>query len=397
MIRHLDGFDSFATAQLPALDLWDSFSGVTIASDEGRSGFSGDNAAFFDTALSSVLRKTITVTIHNGIYTVTVGLAIRPVTCETKATICSVTTAISSFDLKMTEWGSLELFQVTGGNPLGLICQTSDGIIPIATGGVYIEIQFKMTRAVSGPIQIRVSDQYGTMNPVAQGTFLNLSAADLPPTQVIMGGGVAEDPATWYLDDVYVTDGVPTITPLNYQGRNILNDSFLGNTHLTTFYMTQDGINQSTGNTPWVPNVGSAVYPVIDEHPPDEDVTYAAADQTDQRSTGLFESPEERPFGRQGCCAFAPLFGIEWLGRLRMDAGSGAVVPVIRRVIGGTFATDVVEVGDTITIDSTDWTYYPQVLERDPTNDNKPYTFAVFFPAGVGVPGTVEFGIQKTD
>lgn len=398
-LRFADGFDSYATAQLPALDLWDSFVGVTVEADQGRSGFAGDNATFFNTALGSELRRAIDVDIYGGVYTATFGFAIRPLTCVTTATLFSLKTAISSFDLKMTKWGSLELYQVTGGNPLGLVCQTSDGLIPIATGGVEIEIQFIFSTAAPYPIQIRVSDQYGAMNPAAHGVFLGLSAADLPPTAQVIGGGVGEDPATWYLDDVYQTDGVPAITPLNYQGRNIVNDGFLGNTHLTTFYPTQDGVNQSVGNTPWVPLTGSFVYAMIDEHPPDEDASYDAATETDQRSTVLFDSAEERPFGRQGCCAFAPLFGIVWLGRLRVDDADepGTVVPVIRRISGGTFATDVVEVGDEIAVASETWLYYPQILERDPTNDNKPYTFAVFFPAGVGVPGTVEFGIQKTD
>lgn len=394
MLRFGCGFDEYDTTFLPAAFLWDSASNVVIDTDAGRSGFAGDNAAFFDTALDSVLRKTWSPTIYNGVYTATFGFAIQPLTCLTSATQFILVTPTNTFTLKMTEWGSLELYQFFGGSPLGLVCQTSDGIIPIGTGGVYIEIQFIFDTTLSRPISIRVSDQYGTMNPVASGAYLTPSI-DVS-TEFVFGGGVGEDPATWRLDDIYVTDGVPAITPLNYQGRNVRNDSFLGNTHLTTFYMTADGATQTDGNTPWTPNLGTTVYTQIDEHPPDEDTTYASADTVDQRSTGLYAAPIAQPFGRQGCCAYAPIFGLFWLGRLRMDSGSGEVVPVIRRLSGGTFATDVVEVGSAITIASTDWKYYQQVLERDPTNANKPFTFAVFYPAGVGVPGTVEFGIQKT-
>src|SRR3954470_3177244 len=123
MIRLLESFDPYSTAFLPAGQLWDTASGVTITPDAGRSGFTGDNAAFFSTEAGSVLRKTISPTIHAGIYTTTYGFAIRPLVVELSAIVFSLLTPNSQFDLQMTEWGSLELYQTTGGNPLGRVCQ----------------------------------------------------------------------------------------------------------------------------------------------------------------------------------------------------------------------------------------------------------------------------------
>lgn len=394
MIRRLEAFGAYDTGILPASNKWTSASGVVIEADAGRSGFAGDNAAFFDTALGSVLEGDITCTAVAGVYTVTHGLAFRILTLDSQATLFSVLTAISQFDVIATEWGSLQITQTSGGVLLGTVCETPDGVIPIGTGGVYVELRIVLQTGSVRAIQVRVSDQYGDMNPLAQGALFALVAGEAPTT-LRLGGGVNDGPATWYVTDIYQTDGVPASTTLQYNGVAMRNDGYLGNTHVQTFYATADGANLSTGNTPWDPSAGTTAYNLINEHPPDEDTTYISADTTGQLTTCLFESPNAAPFGRLNCSVYAPLFGIQWDGRARTEGTASAIAPVIRRIVTGLLAGDIVEVGDTILVDATSYRYYPQVFDRDPTNNDAPFTFAVFVPAGVGIPGTVEFGVRK--
>lgn len=389
MNRLLEGFDAYASAQVPAVGVWTSGANVTIGAGEGRSGSASDNAAFFDTAQGSVLRRALILNPYQDVYTVTYGHAVRIVSLTEEATLAAIDTAISEFNLIANVNGSLRLQQVSGGVDLGNICQTAQQTIPVGAGGFYAEIQILFVAGESRAAKIRVSDQFGGMNAVAQGPLLALDAADLLPNVTFrLGGGVADGPATWWVDDVYLNDGVPA-APMAYKSGVLYNDSFFGNTHIETVYATADGVGQETsGNVPWTPSAGAQVYAMIDEHPPDEDGSYIAATDNLQLSTCLFAGAVIR----QNCASYAPIYALQWDGRMRVESSMVQVVAIVRRVVTGVLADDVLASSQAIVVTSTEYQYYPQNFDRNPTQDDAPWTFKVFDPAGVGVPGTTEFG-----
>ena len=391
MTLGLWAFGPFDTTFLPAAGLWTSASGVTIVAGGGRSGLTDDNCAAFATVSSSVLSRTVTPTAVAGIYKATYGAAFRVLTLTDTATLASIWTAISHFDLVATSTGVLKLLQTTNGTLLGTICETDTDAFPIGSGGFYVEVQVTFEDGLATACQINVSDQAGDMNPLVQGALLGTDAG--PYTTFRLGGGVGESAATWRVTDVYLNDGVPDSTAISYRGRLIYNDSFFGNTHIDTFYPTADGTNLSSGNTPWVPNTGSSEYTQIDEHPPDEDVTYVSADESDQTSTFVYQSPRARPFGRLNCSAFAAIYAIQWDARMRTEADPGTVVPIVREIVGGTIATDDIATGAQQDVESESYLYYPDIFDRNPI-DGLPWSFDVFYPTVVGGSGSTEIGMR---
>lgn len=394
VINFLSSFDPFGTSNLPASGIWTAFSGVTIVADAGRSGWSGDNAASFVYGNGDYLARNLSLTAVSGIYTATFGFAQRLLTIAGDTILASFWTTNSKFDLWAILTGDgvrLRLTQEAGGTLLGTVCETVAGVIPIAVGGVYIEFQVRMICEDDSCV-IRVSDQYGEMQPLVQGApFAFL--LDETPTQFRLGSTTNTAAATGYVDDVYGLDSVPAESPLFWKGRLIYNDSFLGNTHITTFYPTADGTNLSTGNTPWAPDTGSVQYTQIDEHPPDEDASYITADEAGQTSTFQYQSPYGRPFGRIGCEANAVIYGMQWDGRARAVATPGRMASIVRQVIGGTFATDLVSEGDPLVVTDTSYLYYPDVLDRNPISGD-PWTWGVFYPTALGAVGSTEFGVR---
>lgn len=390
MTLGLWAFGPFDTSFLPAAGLWTSASGVTIVAGGGRSGDASDNCAAFSTASGSVLSRTVSPTAVSGVYTATYGLAVRVLTVTTSFTLASLWTATSKIDLIVLADGTVRLTQTQNGILLGTICESDPDAVPIGTGGFYIEVQVIFSNA-SAACQINVSDQYGDMNPLVTGSLLGTDAG--PYTTFRLGGGVGEAAATWRVTDVYLNDGVPAASAISYKGRLIYNDSFFGNTHIQAFYPTADGTNLSTGNTPWVPNSGSTEYTQIDEHPPDEDVTYVSADAANQTSTFAFQSSAARPFGRLNCSANLPIYALQWDGRMRTESLAGTVTPIVREIVGGTLATDDVAEGDDLIVSDTAYLYYPDVFDRNPIDDS-PWDFGVFYPSAVGAVGTTEIGMR---
>lgn len=395
MIALLSSFDPFGTSNLPAAGIWTEFAGVTIVADAGRSGWSGDNAALFDYGVGDYLSRDLSLTAVAGVYTATFGFAEQLLTLGGDTILASLWTTNSKFDLWAILTGngvSLRLTQEAGGVPLGTIMETVAGVLPVTLGGAYIEVQIRLALADDSACLIRVSDQYGEMQALVQGPVLALLAGE-SPSKFRLGATTNTAVSSGYVDDVYLTDGVPTAIPLSWQGRLIYNDSFLGNTHITTFYPTADGTNLSTGNTPWVPSAGSTSFNLINEHPPDEDTTYLSADTSDQTTTCSYQSPYGRPFGRIGCEANAAIYGLQWDARARSAGSAGTIASIVRQIVGGTFATDLVEEGDPQVVDNETYLYYPDVLDRNPIDD-EPWTFAVFFPTAVSAIGSTEFGVR---
>lgn len=394
MLLGLESFDAYTTPFVPASQKWDGATAVTIGVDEGRSGLTGDNAAFFDTALGSILSKALTPTDVSGVYTFVLGHAVRALSVTNTVVLASLLTAASQFDLVLTAFGRLQVLQSVGGIPQGIICESPDNIVPIGAGGCYIGWKVSLVAGDDTAVQVQVSDQYGDMIPLMQGALLSLLPADLPYTTMQLGGGIGDEPAQWYVDDVYIADGVPAATVQIYKGQRLFNNDFLGNVHVQAFYATADGANLSVGNTPWVPSFGSDAFAMINEHPPDEDATYIEADTVGQLTTCLFASPYGNQFGLQNCTALQAIYGLQWDGRLRTTGVAAIVYPVVRRVVTGLIAGDVIALGIVALIDDTSYLYYPRLFDRNIADSNVPWSFRAFLPAGVGVAGTIEFGVR---
>jgi hypothetical protein len=397
MILLLEGWDAYDTGILPAASKWDTFTGVVIQADAGRSGYTGDNAAAFDTRLASTIATTVSFAANpdTGVITATMGFAIQVTRVDNVATLAKIATTLSTFELRLNSLGQLFLIQVSGFVELGAVVTTARGVVPIGTGGTYVEFQVVFDAANPSACQVRLADQYGEMNVVGAGPLLAFYPPDDIPDNIILGGGLAEAVATWLVDDVYVTDGRRAATPVVQDGLYIWNDGFLGNTNIITFYPTADGVGQAVNNTPWVPDTGTIVFVRIDEHPPDEDTSYIHSEESGERSTCLYQSPRLQVFGMINCEAAALIYGLQWDGRLRTAGDAGSVSPVIRQVVTGDWTGDIVVNGPLRVVDNEEYEYKPAVLERDPTRNNAPWTFAIFHPAGVGVPGTTEFGVVQ--
>lgn len=387
MLLHADGGDAYSTTQLPALFLWTTSTGVVVVANAGRTGATGDNAFYFDTALASALTVTVSPTLVSGVATAVWGHAVRLLSVASHVTLGGIDTPLSRFDLVCDSTGKLSVTQTSGGTLLGTICETVTGAVPIGDGGCYIGLKIIFTADLDSAVQLEINGEV-----LVQGALLALGPTDTPYTTLRHGGGLADGAATWYVDDVYLLDGVPADTGVQGPDGLLYNNDFLGDVHVEALYPTAAGRTQTTDNTPWTPSAG-ANWQNVDDHPPDEDVTYNSAEAAGQRDTYQYILIRPLPCGTIS----RPLYGLIWLGRLRAEAAESeaTVLPVVRRIVGGTFATDVVETGDAQLISADSYQYYPHAFDRNPTLSDAPWTWAVFLASGANAVPT-EFGVQVT-
>jgi hypothetical protein len=394
MIRRLESFSPFATAQLPASEKWTTAVNVAVVAGAGRSGGADDNAAFLDTALGAALTGPLDITSYGGYQKATWGHAVRVTAISGRLTLGSLSTTISRFDLVMDEDGALWVEQVSGGVNLGIVCQTVAGAVPRLTGGTYIEMRVLLRASYNPAVQLRVRDQWGLMNPLVQGRLLALTAGETFTT-LTLGGGTGDDAAQWYVADVYATDGVPEATALVYNGELVYNDGYLGDTHVQALYPTADGANLSSGNTPWVPDTGSVEYSRINEHPPDGDTSYVSADTSGQTSTYVFQMPQQAAiarFGFVGCTAVPqPIFGVQWAGWVRAETTAAYLIPIVRQIDGGTIPTDDIYEGNPLSVTLTSYSYVLALFGRNPISGD-PWQFSAFRRQPATLPGDLEFG-----
>lgn len=400
MLLLLESFGPYATANLPAAAKWNSAHGVTIVAGGGRSGTPNDNCAAFSTSLGSVLSRTVAPGAEAGVYTATLGFALRVLSLSATAMLGAIQTAISKFNLLVLETGALQVRQVSNDVDLGVVCQTAPGIVPRATGGCYVEMKIRFVLGVQTAVQVRVGDQWGAMNPAAQGALLALTTEELPYTTVRLGGGTGEEPATWRVADVYLTDGVPVAVIMSPDGRLVDNSGYLGNVKVDAVYATADGVNLTVGNTPWTPNTGASHYDRINEHPPDDDASYEASTPEAAPQLDVYIYTMERltlqPGGtRQGCLGQPwPLYGLAWDGFLRVTGDPTPVSPVVRRIVTGVLATDQVLIDTAFIVSSSTYAYFVRIWDRNPITQEA-FTLSTFQAKSPLTPGALEFGINR--
>ncbi len=396
MVLFLESFGPYATAQLPALDRWGLGDGAVIVAGGGRSGSTSDNCAEFDTALAAFLQRTLNASEQAGVLTITCGFALRIllVTAHQPVIVASIGTTSSQFNLVIGSDGSVEMLQVTGSVPLGTVCAAPAGTMPIDGSGRYLEARVIFTEGLATACQLRISDSNGDMHAVAEGPLLQ-NPGDLSTQSFRFGGFGSESPAVFRVTDAYVTDGVPAATVINYNGLEILNDGYLGNTHVEAVYAAADGEGCTS---PWTPSTGSSLFNLINEAPPDDDGSYISAGTDGQASTFAFgASLPGIGFGQIGCQAVTiPIYALQWTGRIRQGGNQElTVLPIVREIVTGVISGDTVVAGppQTITIAATDYAYYLTVWDRNPI-DSTAFEFEDVDASIANAIGSLQFGLE---
>lgn len=379
------GFDYGTTATLT--DTWDTVTAVVLDSTAGRA---NGGAAFFDALLSSELSVALTWGDAHAYQ----GMAFRPVELAALfgAVLAQFTTTAATYRLVAHGNGALSITQdnVT-------ICEAGPGLFN--ESGCYVE--WSVTLTGTGPVAIHV-------NGLTVGTgVLALVTIGEAFTDFTLGGGIASV-GQWYIDDVYLVDGVAA-SDISVGSRVINNAGFLGDIHVQALFATADffSFTADPGYTPWDGFPSAPPYfSLINEQPPDDGVTNTHSDQVSTPSAGTldiygsyqFTSPLQSTPGyglRPGGAVPWELFAVQWIGRLH-STGGNVVAPTIRAVAGDPSA-DQVDVGTNLTVPATVSTYGYQIViyDRDPLGTPDPWTFAdVFLLPGISPPqGTREFGI----
>lgn len=379
------GFDYGTTANLPGL--WDSATAVTLDDTQGRA---GGAAAFFDALLSSELSVALTW----GDAVAYQGMAFRPVALAALfgAVLAQCVTTAATYRLVAHGNGALTITQdnVT-------ICEAGPALFDEL--GCFVEWSIDLTG--TGPVSIRV-------NGLTVGTgVLALVTLGESFTTFKLGGGVLSI-GQWYLDDVYLLDGVAQ-TAFSFGSRVIDNASFLGDIHVEALFPTGDFFENTTdaGYTPWDGTPSAPPYfSLINENPPDDGVTNVHSDQVGTPSGGMLDiyasvqvtSPRQGVNGyglRPGGVVPWELFAVQWIGHLQSSGGND-VAPTIREVVAEP-STDQVDVGASLAIPATvnTYAYEGAIYDRDPLASDDAWTFdAVFLIVGLApARGTREFGI----
>lgn len=397
MLKFTESCGPYSTADLPALTQWDSVSGVTVVADGGRSGYDGDNCFELTAAANSAAVKSLTVDPDsNGIYTISVGVAVRAISVTATVRLFSIATAISRFDVVLSWEGRLTVTQTTGGVLLGTICTTEAHVAPVGDGGCYIGLQIRFVLNDATAVHLEISDQFGAMNQVGAGAVLAFLESELPSASLVLGGATGQAAATWRMCDIYLTDGLAAETPVTTpEGRLLYNDGLLGNVHIDALYPTADGVNLDVDNTPWVPSVGSSHYEMVNSHPPD-DATYEEADTNQQTDAFVYQHPLAGPsFGRVGCCGcYVSVYGLKWMARLLGVGGDATVGSLVRQIVTGLWAQDLVDTGGLVVASDAAFAYYPIYMDRNPI-DGTPWSMQPFVSQTPTAPGSLEFGAQQ--
>jgi hypothetical protein len=400
---HVDGFDAYATAQLPAL--WTSASGVTINATSGRL---GGGAAVFNAATPSVMTKTATwQNTAGGVALTTLGFAIKVTTMPSAAgaTVAKLVTSVPrTYRLIVTASGALQAYQ--DAVQLGV---SIPNVITV-NQGAYVEWQVRLVAASPASVIVKVNGV-----TVISGAVVTVGGGEAFAS-VTLGGGTSET-GQWLVDDFYVVDGHAE-SVIAAGSSTIDNAGFLGNVRVEALFATQDGFHIGTdgGYTPWTPNVGTEHFTRVREHPPDEDVTYdstlvvgtynAGTHHLNIYATYQFTHPLQstKGFGVMSiptAASPAPLYGVHWVGRLK-NVPAVTVKATVRQIPNSTGlpSTDTVAVSASKTLTAS-YQYYDVFWDRDAisalSSGPAGWTFNTVFLRLAAPPdfGYFEFGVMR--
>lgn len=327
-LRMMDGFDSYATADL--LKKWTTFAGVmTVNAGTGRRGTASarcvnDSDCYLSLTLDAQPTWILGMAWH---LTELPSGAIAACAVYDGATLQA--------DLRLNPDGTVSVTR--NGTVLGA---PSVATIPLST---YVYLEWRVTiHNSTGSTEVRLN---GT-------SILALTAQDTQNTanatanMLRLGSiGTADHIGTQNLDDVYICDGTGA-APHN---------TFLGDCRVDTLLPTADGTAQQ-----WTPSTPGTHYTLVDEAAPNT-TDYVSSSTVGQRDT----------YGMQDLtAATGTIYGVQLsLAALKSDAGARSIKPLVLSGASEALAT--------ATALSTSQTYTRHVQVTDPA------TAAAWTEAGV--------------
>lgn len=395
-----DSVGHYNTAQIG--DKYAAATSVTVVPGAGRL---GGQALFFDASIPASLQQNLIPSdLSHGGLLLTVGFAYKPVTLTAGPGVTTlVSVPLSNGDtikVQCTAVGQLQVVVVSGG--VTPICVSAVGTIKKGVG-VYLEVQWNSNAGGFSQAILRVNTSV-----VAQGTFLSMPTATY--SSVTFGGGSVEA-GTWYLCDLYLLDGNTTL-PVGgiprADGTIATLGTFLGNISVQALLPTQNGVNLSTGNTPWEvepqPNSLTNANQVQSQIATDSVTEYNGGFPSGNRDAFQFLHPRAGGSIPSGLYGYLddqvtpwPLYAVQWVARLKSNnVGGPQVATVVRRIVDGIWVHDTVAEGSPVTLTDAAYTFVVQPFQADPTHANGPWNFAQL--ALLIDPTTfngVEIGIQK--
>jgi hypothetical protein len=385
------GFDYGRTADLA--DLWDIVSNVDLQPTAGRA---SGGAVFFDADLGSVMQVGRTW----GDGTAVMGFSFLPVNRNALAgcVVAQLVSTAFTYRLLIHGNGAISVLQ-----DFTERCTAGPDIV--TPFGAYIEWRIDLTDASEQAITVRVDGL----------TVAHAALALVTPgeafTDVALGDATLNI-GQWWIDDVYLLDGVAAASTFQAGQFVIANNDFLGDVHVQGLLATADGylIDSDPGYTPWTgfPSPVAPFFSNINENPPDDGTTKNTSATVGTPSGGTLDVYGTYQFtdtGQGTGFGYKPggvepweLYALQWIGHLQ-SSGGNTVKPTVRAVVAGP-SVDQVALGEELTIPATvdTFAYQAVLFDRDPANSDDPWTFAAVFlvPGVAPARGTREFGIDLT-
>lgn len=404
MLLFCDSCAHYTTAQLA--DKYTSATAVTVVDGAGRL---GSPALLFNASNHSALSKTLTpAALGAGGQRLTVGCAYRPLI------LTNTPNAAPILQIPLSNNQTISLLATAKGQlvvviaPTGGILYTTLATSPLNTlsagVGVYLELQVDLRTGATafGKVTIRVNAATVVTSPIPALIATTYSS-------LILGGGPVGFvfAGRWYLSDLVVLDGdtsLPVGGILTRKGTRVTLGDFLGNIHVQALLPVRDGANLSVGNVPWVPalgsdNVANVNPPIATDNVSD---SFNGGFPTGNNDTFGYRSPRAGSVVAQGLYGTTdgvawPLYAVQWVARVKSNGGAPQVAPLIRRIVDGFFAGDIVAAGPTLTVTDVAYAFALVPLAADPTNSNKAWQLdaVALSTQPAAQPGDVELGIQK--
>jgi hypothetical protein len=394
MILFLDSANHYTTAQIGSK--YDTASNATVVPGQGRI---GSAALFFDTALTAKVIKNLTPSAFGaGGNVFTHGFAFKPVTIPGTYTIAILAMSAGlNISLQVTGTGQLQIVR----SDTGAIVAISPAQTLRAGIGQYLEWQWNSNNGSgAGSAIIRVNQSV-----VAQATFPTLANTY---TSVQFGPSGAQA-GTFYVCDVYVLDGNATLPVggiTRADGTVTTLSDFLGNMSVQALLPTADGLNLTTGNTPWTPALSQPTnYTQVNSRSPVDGsgAAFNLGPTAGMRDAYVFRHPMAGttipgggPWGYFVDGTPWPLYGVQWVARARANAAGVNLARLVRKIVTGTFAGDSLSQGTNVAVTNGTTKAYLEALSADPTNANAPWNLAnLSLLTDQSLPGNVELGVVK--
>lgn len=260
--------------------------------------------------------------------TLIVGAAVAFPTASGLGNIFSIgdqtASGYSNVDIRGFDDGSVGVYRY----PNTLLALSPVNVLRLDGVYQYVEAKVLIASGSAGAVEVRVNGQ-PVITLAATNTFN--SGSLVPKALTIWPQGRRR------YDDLYINTGV-----------GLYNYDFEGDVRIDTHYVNADG-----DTAQWNRNTGSTQFGTVDEHPPDEDVTYNSTPTVGAIDTINLEDLIP---------VLAGVRAVHYLIRARainLPTVSGVMHPILR--IGGTNY-----LGPAFTTTTSGYRYYPTIYETSP-------------------------------